>query len=73
MKTLLERREEKLKEKMELLYDLFDNAKACYDRKKSDLTYRLDDLQKIVTEAHKLSLVIDDIKALEKYGPRGGY
>lgn len=70
--TLLEQREAQLKELVEDVLHHADVLRKCVEGGYSDVNDRVRDLAVAALDARLIAAKVDDLRDLEKYGPRGG-
>lgn len=71
-KTLLEQREAELKELIETVLHRAETLRKCVEGGYSDTNDRVRDLAAAAFDARLLAAKVDDLRDVERYGPRGG-
>lgn len=72
MKTLLQRREEELKDLVETLLVRADTLRKCHEGGFRDLNDRIRDLESAARDARMIAGKVDDLRDVERYGSGGG-
>lgn len=70
--TLLERREEQLKELVDDVLDRAATLRRCVAGNYSDVNDHIRDLAVAVEGARLIAAKVDDLRAVTEYGPDGG-
>lgn len=71
-KTLLEQREAELKELVDTILVRAETLKKCVEGGYSDVDRRVLDIAYVALDAKIAVARVNDLRDVEKYGPRGG-
>lgn len=71
-KTLLEQREAELKDLIETVLVRAETLRKCVEGGYRDTNDRVRDLATAALDARLIAAKVDDLRDVERYGPRGG-